>query len=727
MSAASQASPAPANNGWIYRPWLDLLVGCGAWSAPLLLLVYPMRISNSAGWAVAFYGLALFFNYPHYMATVYRAYHTREDFAKYRIFTLHLTALLALTAVLAHLSFRMLPWLFTLYITWSPWHYTGQNYGLAMMFARRRGAQPSYTVRRALYLSFLASYIVLFLSFHTGASNDPLVLSLGIPQKFSNPVMLVSGVAFAFLGLWALIHLVEQTSLRAMLPAITLWSTQFLWFLLPTLLGYIYRVPLPQTRYSTGILAVMHSAQYLWITSYYARREANAEGRAGWRPWIYFLTLIAGGIALFVPGPWLISWAFHFDFAASFLIFTALVNIHHFLLDGAIWKLRDGRIAELLIGAGRDVSGAARQAARPIAGAASWLVGQSAPARVLRIAACVLLLVWGGLDQIRYFMGTLEENLPGLKRAAALDPYDSVIQTRIARAESGSGSIDNAIAAMQTAIAANPANLGTRRSLARLLVESGRYPEAYAAYKDVVAHQPASEDLINFGVLAAQLGHPEEAGASWQKAVDLDPTQINAQLYLANWLDEQQQPAAAISHYQEYVRQVSQHRQQKPAPELMISVLLKLASAEYRTGEWQPAAKSSETAIRLAHEFGQNGLEAAGASLLAASLEKLGRLADAGNSYRRTLQLNGDISDPKRRAIDWFNYGEFLVQHGGAQPVAYVCLLKSEELLGSEKSPELDMVKEARRQVEKQMKPSALADARKNMSNLLAQAVASSQ
>ncbi len=727
MSAASQASPAPANNGWIYRPWLDLLVGCGAWSAPLLLLVYPMRISNSAGWAVAFYGLALFFNYPHYMATVYRAYHTREDFAKYRIFTVHLTALLALTAVLAHLSFRMLPWIFTLYITWSPWHYTGQNYGLATMFARRRGAQPSHTVRRALYLSFLASYIVLFLSFHTGASNDPLVLSLGIPQKFSNPVMLVSGVAFAFLGLWALIHLVEQTSLRAMLPAITLWSTQFLWFLLPTLLGYIYRLPLPQTRYSTGILAVMHSAQYLWITSYYARREANAEGRAGWRPWIYFLTLIAGGIALFVPGPWLISWAFHFDFAASFLIFTALVNIHHFLLDGAIWKLRDGRIAELLIGAGRDVSGAARQAAKPITGAASWLVGQSTPARVLRIAVCVLLLVWGGLDQIRYFMGTLEENLPGLKRAAALDPYDSVIQTRIARAESGSGSIDNAIAAMQTAIAANPANLGTRRSLARLLVESGRYPEAYVAYKEVVAHQPASEDLINFGVLAAQLGHPDEAGASWQKAVDLDPTQLNAQLYLANWLDEQQQPAAAIPHYQEYVRQVSQHRQQKPAPELMISVLLKLASAEYRTGQWQPAAKSSETAIRLAHEFGQNGLEAAGASLLAASQEKLGRLADAGNSYRRTLQLNGDISDPKRRAIDWFNYGEFLVQHGGAQPVAYVCLLKSEELLGSEKSPELDMVKEARRQVEKQMKPSALADARKNMSNLLAQAVLSSQ
>ena len=26
-----------ANTPWIYNPWLDLVVGCGAWSAPLLL------------------------------------------------------------------------------------------------------------------------------------------------------------------------------------------------------------------------------------------------------------------------------------------------------------------------------------------------------------------------------------------------------------------------------------------------------------------------------------------------------------------------------------------------------------------------------------------------------------------------------------------------------------------------------------------------------------------
>ena len=65
--------------------------------------------------------------------------------------------------------------------------------------------------------------------------------------------------------------------------------------------------------------------------------------------WGYLGTLAAGGIALFIPGPWLVSYVFQYDFAASFMIFTALVNIHHFILDGAIWKLRDGRIAALLL------------------------------------------------------------------------------------------------------------------------------------------------------------------------------------------------------------------------------------------------------------------------------------------------------------------------------------------------------------------------------------------
>src|SRR6202521_2377336 len=181
---------------WVYNPWLDLIVGCGACSAPLLLLSSFSLASNARAWSVAFYGLALFFNYPHYMATIYRAYHRAEDFQKYRIFTVHTTALIVLTLLLSHFWLRLLPWIFTLYLTWSPWHYSGQNYGLFMMFARRAGAKPSTVERRALYAAFLLSYAILFLSFHTGPSNDALFISLGIPAKVSSLALIPLALGF---------------------------------------------------------------------------------------------------------------------------------------------------------------------------------------------------------------------------------------------------------------------------------------------------------------------------------------------------------------------------------------------------------------------------------------------------------------------------------------------------------------------------------------------------
>ena len=122
---------------WLYNPVLDLVIGCGAWSLPLLLIAYAFSASAARAGSIAFYALALFFNYPHYMATIYRAYHRAEDFEKYRLFTVHTTAVVLLTLLVSHFWVGILPWIFTLYLTWSPWHYTGQNYGVFMMFARR--------------------------------------------------------------------------------------------------------------------------------------------------------------------------------------------------------------------------------------------------------------------------------------------------------------------------------------------------------------------------------------------------------------------------------------------------------------------------------------------------------------------------------------------------------------------------------------------------------------
>src|SRR5262245_61455822 len=389
---------------WIYKPTLDLVVGCAGWSAPLLLLLY-VTADYGLTISIVFYALALLFNFPHYTATIYRAYRTREDFSRYRIFTIHLTVLIALAGAIIHWAAWLIPWVFTIYITWSPWHYSGQNFGLALMFARRAGVNPTRAERKALYVSFVASYALVFLTMHSGVSADPYVLSLGLPVEMAEGFRAVLAVAFVVTGPWALYRLARRGGWRMIIAPATLFATQFLWFVMPFGLHLAYGIEIPQSRYSTGILAVMHSAQYLWITSYYARREALAGGAERWRARSYFATLIVGGIALFLPGPWLISYAFHYDFTSTMLIFTALVNIHHFLLDGAIWKLREGRIAALLISSPARVSSS-------LWGVAGWVAGRSGPARAFRIVAGALLVLLAGLDQARFYLAVDARNVP---------------------------------------------------------------------------------------------------------------------------------------------------------------------------------------------------------------------------------------------------------------------------------------------------------------------------
>ena len=88
---------------------------------------------------------------------------------------------LVAVGVAAHFQLGLLAWLFTAYVMWSPWHYAGQNFGLSMMFLRRAGVDVTPRERRWLHLAFVASYVMLLAAFNEGPSQDPLMLSLGLP------------------------------------------------------------------------------------------------------------------------------------------------------------------------------------------------------------------------------------------------------------------------------------------------------------------------------------------------------------------------------------------------------------------------------------------------------------------------------------------------------------------------------------------------------------------
>ncbi len=708
MPSSKQIAKAEATAPWIYSPWLDLVVGCGAWSAPLLLLSYFALGSSARMWAVAFYGLAFVFNYPHYMATIYRAYHRAEDFHKYRVFTVHITALIVLTMLLSHLWPRILPWIFTIYLTWSPWHYSGQNYGLFMMFARRAGAQPQKAERRALYGTFVVSYLVLFLGFHTGSSSDPLFLSLGIPAVVSRWEQLLLFIAFIALSIFGLTRLARTVGWRKLGPSLTLFSTQFLWFLLPSAISLVSGIEIPQNRYSTGVLAIMHSAQYLWITSYYARCEASNEGVRSWRPLAYFGVLIAGGIALFVPGPWLASRVFHHDFTASFLIFTALVNIHHFILDGAIWKLRDGRIAALLLNSRERISGAAASAGGGMAAAWRWVVGGTSGARALRIGTALALLAWGSVDQLRFYLVMRSDDLHDLERAARLDSVDSRLQTRLAQREVAEGQPDLAELAWKKAIQISPSDPAPRQGLLRFLVDRKRFDEAFDLTEASLKYSPRDANLlVDRGLLASQKGHPELAIASWDQALTIDPGQSLAHLYLANELDREGKPKLAAEHYNAFLQQISrQSRQQRPAPDKIIAIVIRMADCQSRASDNAEAIQSFRLAESLAVQTKQPKLESVADVNEAALQSHQGNLSEALRLYQNALQLDDKVGEGNASAEDWLAYGHFLSDQGFPARLAYACFKNAEKLA----SPDVAIVSSQAAKAAKEIENKKLVD-----------------
>jgi tetratricopeptide (TPR) repeat protein len=598
--------PAPSTSiaqpPWVVRPWIDLAVGCGGWSAPLLLIACSQ--TDTARSVVVFYALALVCNYPHYMATIHRAYARLEDRAAYRLFTHHVTAGLVGVAAAAHLWPSLLPWMFTAYVMWSPWHYAGQNFGLSMMFLRRGGVDVSSDERLWLRTAFVASYVLLLAAFNQGTPRERNVLSLGLSESLASAIQIVAAIFFVAGAMLCFRSLLRRTSFRSLVPALTLLSTQTLWFVLPVLVSRISDVPSPQVSYSTGVLAVMHSAQYLWITQHYARRDSlRHAGGSSWNRRRYWTLLVLGGVALFLPVPWAASLIAQADFTSSALIVASAVNIHHFLLDGVVWKLRDPKVSQALV-SGDGESVVARRAAAACASV------RSTPRRVAIAAASAGLIALAAVDQVRYFLASQSGDPAALDTARALNPNDSKVHLKLAAAASRSGQRDAAERSLHEAIGANPHDPAARQAMIEWLVQANRLREAYQANTALVDAWPGNvEALVNGGVLAQQLGDLDSAASWWRRALAHADDRRDVHLYLAELLDGADRTGEALSHYQRYLELIVEAGPTTSDARQVALVVIKFADALARTGRSDLATAQYRLAARIARASALSDVE----------------------------------------------------------------------------------------------------------------------
>ena len=276
--------------------------------------------------------LVLLSNSAHFAGSTVRLYTKEGSFRDLPFVTmvLPLVMLGALAGGLLQPTFGA--GLVNVYLLWSPFHYAAQTYGLSVMYACRAGRVPTLTERRLLR----ASCLVPFLHTALGGLGDFLLP----PWAAASPLVQamrqggqapVAAVAVA-LPLATLLYMLRRLRpVPSILPVLLASNAAWLIFA-----GY-------SGAFAVALVTVFHGLQYLAILCVFHARESKmrtVDARPAWQHvGRFYLLCLALGYLLFqaLPGGMVFLGATH---AESVLLVVAVINLHHFLVDGFIWKLR---------------------------------------------------------------------------------------------------------------------------------------------------------------------------------------------------------------------------------------------------------------------------------------------------------------------------------------------------------------------------------------------------
>jgi tetratricopeptide (TPR) repeat protein len=528
------AAAAPTATGWLRGPASDLFFGTGLSYLPFFV---AFALAGSTVQAAAPYALlpiaALLTATPHYGATLLRVYESPSDRRRYAVFSVGVTALVWALFVAGVYDVWIGSWILTVYFTWSPWHYTGQNYGIALMFLGRRGVRIGARIKRLLYASFLLSFVLTFLAVHVEQAATvyaPLEVGnvaydfrpLGIPALIAGPLLGLCFVGYVVTTLAAFGVLARQAGLRALGPTLAVTFSQALWFVVPIVLRgsqlgeSIAPLASANGEYVFVWISFAHSLQYLWITAAYAKRTSDYPGGLRY----YGRSLIAGSaiwglpIVLFLPS----ALGTHAFDAGLYALVAASVNLHHFVLDGAVWKLRDGRIARALLGSGAEHANAEPRRSLRWLGVAFLVFGGGYA--LLNLAA----MVETGWSMPRAFergdrarLETAARRLHWIGR----DSKDTYLQ--IANLASSAGDATAARAAVVRSLEITPSAIGYV-NLGILDAGEERLASAQLAFERALALEPGSaEARYRLGLLHWRRGNRLESLRLLEEAAGAAP------------------------------------------------------------------------------------------------------------------------------------------------------------------------------------------------------------
>lgn len=293
------------------------------------------------------YWLSWVCNWPHFAATNYRLYRSWDNVARYPL-TSVVIPLLLLGGVLGSFSFTQLvaPAFVKLFLIWSPYHFSGQTVGITLLYTRRAGVVVKRLERLALTAFIYGTFILNSARREVGQSTRTFYAitypTLGLPEGMDVVIQWWIGVTAL---LFVIVYARWCRRAGRLVPPIVLLPavTQFIWF-----------VPGGSVASFAEFVPFFHSLQYLliaWAMQLKERMDQEAIAPSRWyvlsESARWSLVIVLGGITLFWAFPRLA--APEMGLGVSTAVIISAVQIHHFFVDGVIWKLRNPRVSSPLL------------------------------------------------------------------------------------------------------------------------------------------------------------------------------------------------------------------------------------------------------------------------------------------------------------------------------------------------------------------------------------------
>jgi len=305
-----------------------------------------------------FFYLSFVVNFPHYSATYYRLFRNPAQWDAYKRPFWIASAIVGVLYVSSFVAPAVMGvFIITLFMLWSPYHYTGQNFGVGQINLRNSGIFLSVWERRWVVVIFYAPWVFHFIwvnSWVYGSGYDlyamKVVNFLQLPDMMvvaAKGLAIVGAISFFIFVFY--MRLFRQT--RLPLGFLTIVVVQYVWW------WFLYLFVANSTGWAgTPVVAGLmllalpffHCAQYLVVTLQFESREKPLFGGGLLHVLFYYTILVLGGAILFVLLYRMQHWISGVSLLYAQGLFMGLINLHHFMVDGFIWKVRKPEVARNL-------------------------------------------------------------------------------------------------------------------------------------------------------------------------------------------------------------------------------------------------------------------------------------------------------------------------------------------------------------------------------------------